>query len=108
MTYLLCSDRSVNAGMNLEKKCYKPSIVMKVSFFFLLSRHIKKMVTSQAKKLPLGIPFTVTIKKNKNLNCEGTLAIFYSFILTSTGCKYWQQETPDCDTHFSVQEILRQ
>jgi len=62
MTHLLCSDRSVNAGMNLEKKCYKPGTAMKVSFFFFsLSIHIKKVVTLHGQKLPLGIPLTVTI-----------------------------------------------
>lgn len=83
---------------------------MKVSFFFFppFSTYQGNGNFMGKKNLPLGIPFTVTIKKNKTLNHEGTLAIFYSFILTHTGCKYWQQETPDCDTHFSVQEILRQ
>lgn len=66
MTYLLCSDGSVNAGMNLEKKMLQAKYSHEgFLFFFSLSIHIKKIVTSWAKKLPLGIPFTVTIKKIK-------------------------------------------
>lgn len=67
MTYLLCSDRSVNAGMNLEKNCYKPSIVMKVPFFspFNIYKENGNFISQKKKKMPLGIPFTVTIKKIK-------------------------------------------
>lgn len=104
MTHLLCSDRSVNAAMNLENKCYKPSTAMKgffLSFFFFpLSVHIKNS---------LGIPLTVTIKKRKKKSESWGEPLAYFTLLFSlvpgagTGSK-----RPDCDTRFSVQGILWQ
>lgn len=81
------------------KYCHK-------GFFFPFNTY--KVVKIHGQKPPLGIPLSVTIKKKRSELLGEPSPYFYSFILTSTGCKHWQQETPDCDTQSSVQETLRQ
>lgn len=64
MTHLLCSDRSVNIGMNLDKKILQAKYSREGLFLFSPpSIHIKKVVTLRGQNMPLGIPLSVTIKK---------------------------------------------